>query len=357
MYLMFDELIPALIPIVYSAFLMLSFIYYWMTKKFEVYRFMHLLLILLLPFFLMLSLGGYTLGSAVVLWSIISPIGALLFDDAKHSRKWIVAFFVIVVISGLIQPLLRETINLSVNAITAFSVMNILGPGLLTLYMVFYFVQQRDIYQEQSETLLLNILPKEIAKQLKTGKETVASEYPNASILFADMVGFTPLSSTMSPVAVVELLNEIFTHFDVIVEKYNLEKIKTIGDAYMVASGIPRTRLDHATAIVNLAMDMQRYITQTTFANDLHVKFRIGINSGPVLAGVIGKKKFTYDVWGDTVNTASRMESHGDGGVIQITQTTYELIRDEFDCEPRGTVVVKGKGDMSVWAVTSNKTT
>jgi guanylate cyclase len=171
----------------------------------------------------------------------------------------------------------------------------------------------------------------------------------------AFMVDFTPMSTEKSPTAMVDLLNEIFTHFDGLVEQYDLEKIKTVGDCYMVAAGAPRPRIDHAQIIVKLALDMLEYVSSRDFHASRPVNFRIGINTGPVLAGVIGRKKFIYDLWGDTVNTASRMESHGQCGTIQITRETYEAIKDEFVCEPRGTVNVKGKGEMEVWLVLSAK--
>lgn len=154
----------------------------------------------------------------------------------------------------------------------------------------------------------------------------------------------------------VDLLNEIFSHFDTLVEKYNLEKFKTIGDCYMVAAGVPRPRTDHAQVLSRLALDMHAYIQSQTFNASRPVSFRIGINSGPVLAGVIGRKKFAYDLWGDVVNTASRMESQGTSGMIQITRNTYELIKNEFVCVPRGTIVVKGKGEMEVWYIVGEKT-
>jgi len=209
--------------------------------------------------------------------------------------------------------------------------------------------------QEKSENLLLNILPKEIAAILKNENRVIADHYPGASVLFADMVNFTPMSAEMSPTAMVELLNEIFSHFDSLVEKYDLEKIRTIGDSYMVAAGVPRPRLDHAQALAHLALDMCAFIKSRTFKASRPVDFRIGINSGPVIAGVIGRKKFVYDVWGDAVNLASRMESHGAGGAIQITEATYQLIKDEFKCEPRGTIAVKGKGEMNVWYIIDEK--
>ena len=153
----------------------------------------------------------------------------------------------------------------------------------------------------------------------------------------------------------VELLNEVFSFFDSLLDKYDVEKIRTIGDSYMVASGVPRGRADHAQALTRMALDMRDYITGHTFHNGHRLSFRLGINSGSVIAGVIGRRKFVYDVWGDAVNVASRMESHGLGGAVQVTRATYELIKDEFDCEPRGTVDVKGKGEMEVWLVMSAK--
>jgi adenylate cyclase len=151
------------------------------------------------------------------------------------------------------------------------------------------------------------------------------------------------------------LLNEAFSYFDSLLDKYNVEKIRTIGDSYMVVSGVPRRRADHAQALAHMALDMQKFIATHTFHNGQQVSFRIGINSGPVIGGVIGKRKFVYDVWGDPVNVASRMESHGVSGTIQITRATYELIKDDFVCESRGTVDVKGKGDMEVWLVLAAK--
>jgi adenylate cyclase len=158
------------------------------------------------------------------------------------------------------------------------------------------------------------------------------------------------MSAKMSPTDLVDLLNEVFSYFDNLVEKYDVEKIKTIGDCYMVASGVPRPRPDHAHVLARLALDMRQFVNQSKFGAH-KISLRIGINSGPVVAGVIGRKKFIYDLWGDAVNTASRMESHGSEGTIQITRATYELIKDDFVCEPRGTVYVKGKGEMEAWQI------
>ncbi len=207
--------------------------------------------------------------------------------------------------------------------------------------------------RRQADQLLLNILPRSIAEQLEYAPDRIVAEHvPSASVLFADLAGFTPLSAGMAAADVVQLLNEVFSAFDHLVEQRGLEKIKTIGDCYMVAAGVPEPRADHASILVDLALAMQDCVAGRLFmGNDL--RFRIGISSGPLVAGVIGRKKFIYDLWGDTVNTASRMESHGIGGRIQVTESTHSLIRSAFCCEPRGMIPVKGKGDMPTWFVLS----
>lgn len=204
--------------------------------------------------------------------------------------------------------------------------------------------------QEKSEALLLNILPQGIAAALKNGQRVIADRFDQVSILFADIVAFTPLSATLSPTELVQLLNAVFSSLDALVDAYGVEKIKTIGDCYMVAAGVPEPRPDHAHVLTYLALDIRDAIAQHEFHGQ-RLAFRIGINSGPAVAGVIGARKFSYDLWGDTVNTASRMESHGAPGCIQVTAATHALIQDAFICEPQGPISVKGKGSMPVWHV------
>lgn len=355
MYIFFNEPLAGAIPFSYGVISLLSIIHFGRTRQYHFFRFSQLALILLLPFFLMVALGGFVNGSAVVLWALICPLGAMLFDEHRQAPRWFLAFLGLVILSGFLQPYVRTDNNLSSALVIFFFVMNLIGVGSLVFLMVFYFVGQKNIFQQKSETLLLNILPKEIAAILKNESRTIADHYDEASVLFADMVGFTPLSAQLPPVEMVELLNEVFSFFDSLLDKYGVEKIRTIGDSYMVAAGVPRGRPDHAQALARMALDMRDYISTHTFRNSQRVSFRIGINSGSMIAGVIGRRKFVYDVWGDAVNIASRMESHGLGGAVQITQTTYELIKDEFVCEPRGTVNVKGKGEMEVWLVISAK--
>ncbi|MBD1827736.1 response regulator [Microcoleus vaginatus GB1-A2] len=211
------------------------------------------------------------------------------------------------------------------------------------------------VQQEQSEKLLLNILPKPIAERLKAEQSTIADSFAQVSVLFADIVGFTELSARMSPTELVKRLNVIFSHFDQLAEKYGVEKIKTIGDAYMVVGGLPTPRHDHAEAIAQMALGMQAKIAKLSAETGEKLAIRVGINSGPVVAGVIGVSKFTYDLWGDTVNVAARMEATGFAGSIQVTDVTYELLKDKYLFERRGVIPVKGKGDMMTYWLLQKK--
>jgi class 3 adenylate cyclase len=209
--------------------------------------------------------------------------------------------------------------------------------------------------REKAEQLLLNILPAPIAEELKQGNHTIAEGYAEVTVLFADIVGFTSLSSQISPDELVKLLNQVFSTFDALSERYGLEKIKTIGDSYMVAGGLPIPNKDHVEAIANMALDMQRAIAQLCFPPLDALSLRIGIHTGPVVAGVIGTKKFIYDLWGDTVNIASRMESNGSPGQIQVTEATYELLKDQYFLEKRGVISVKGRGEMTTYWLRDRK--
>jgi class 3 adenylate cyclase len=208
-----------------------------------------------------------------------------------------------------------------------------------------------DAERAESERLLLNILPEPVAQRLKTEPGIIADRYDSASVLFADIVGFTPLSETLTAEEMVEWLNEVYSAFDALVQKHGVEKIRTIGDGYMVAAGVPFPRKDHAAAITRLALDIRAYFEELPPVHGHATNFRIGINSGPLVGGVIGTHKFQYDLWGDAVNTAARMESHGVPGRIQITAATHELVKDQFSCEARGPIEVKGKGEMETWFV------
>ena len=242
----------------------------------------------------------------------------------------------------------------------------LLGANVIGMFTSYYlerytrrdFLQKYAIQEERdrADRLLYNILPERIAERLKRSQETIAEEFNSASVLFADLVNFTPISARFAPHEVVDMLNDLFSRFDELVDKYGVEKIQVVGDGYTVAAGVPTPRPDHATVLAQLALDMLDCVKTGNFLGGKHpVEIRIGLNSGSLLAGVIGHKKYFYAIWGDMVNTASRMESQGESGKIQITRATYELVKDEFECEYVGEIDVKGKGKMEVWHLLAKK--
>ncbi len=355
-YAFFGEFVAAAIPLSYAVISSLSIVTFALTRRYHFFRTSQLLLILFLPFLLMISLGGFISSSAVILWSLLAPLSAVLFTNPRQAIGWFLGYLGLVVLSGLLQPYVGLSNNLSPDIILFFFVINIASVSMIAFILLEYFVRQKDTYmrllrveQDKSEQLLLNVLPAEIASVLKNGDTSTAQQYDDVSILFADIVGFTPLSVQMTPCETVGLLNQVFTYFDSLVDKYDLEKIRTIGDSYMVVAGAPRQRRDHAQALARLALDMLGCSGKGALPGNQRLQFRIGINSGSVVAGVIGQSKFHYDVWSDAVNIASRMESHGMPDRIQIARPTYELIQDEFICEPRGVIDVKGRGEMETW--------
>jgi guanylate cyclase len=356
LYLAFDEPLAAAIPWTYALGVGASLFGFARTGRYRVFRFTQLTLILLLPFMLQLALGGFAEGSAVIIWSLLAPLGALAMWGRRQARHWLLGYIALVVGAQLIQVLLPTDNNLPEWVIASFFVGNLVGASGVAFFALHYFVGQKDhalellhIEQDKSERLLLNVLPKEIAQILKEDDQNIATRFPAITVLFADVVGFTPLSQDLPPEELVGVLNEVFSYFDSLVDRYHLEKIRTIGDSYMVASGVPVPREDHAHALARMALDVVGYAPPGTGPAALPLVFRLGMSSGPAVAGVIGRAKFQYDVWGDTVNTASRMESHGVPGKIQLSPSTYDLVKEDFLCEPRGLVEVKGKGPMETW--------
>jgi adenylate cyclase len=298
-----------------------------------------------LPFLLQWTLGGYVASSAVSLWALVAAIGTLFFFTARGSIPWFLAFLGLTVASGLLEPLVaRSPAPIPGGIRTAFFVLNVTGVSLTAYLLLQYAIRARDDAFARSEGLLLNVLPKSIAERLKREPGVIADAYSDVTVLFADVVDFTPFTERTEPKRVVGVLDQIFSEFDALAERHGIEKIKTIGDAYMVAAGLPDRRPDHAEAMAEMALDMRDAFTRVCRPLGVDLAIRIGIDSGPVIAGVIGRHKFTYDLWGDTVNTASRMESQGVPGAIQVSDATYRLLRDRYDFEDRGEIEIKGKG-------------
>jgi adenylate cyclase len=344
------------IALLYAAISVGSILLFARLRDFRLLLRIQLAAILLAPTLSMAPIGGFLPAGGVGIWGIMAPLGALVFNGVRSGVRWFVAFVAVFLASGFIGIALGIPSPLPVWFSSTMLALNVAVGGTMVFTLLALFAKQRAealaalrVEQERAEGLLLNILPGSIAQRLKAHPGTIADQFTAASVLFADVVGFTPRSENLSAAEVVGLLDRLFGQFDTLAERYGLEKIKTIGDSYMVAAGVPEPRADHARALAGLALDMVQATRPDQAVGDLGLELRVGINSGPVVAGVIGRKRFLYDLWGDAVNIASRMESQGTPGQIQITRATYELIEDEFVCESRGTVSVKGKGDMETW--------
>ena len=345
------------VPLGYSAVLVAAIVVFSRTRDFGTFLRVSQLAILFAPTVSMIPLGGFLDAGGVGLWGILAPLAALVFSNVRSAVRWYVAYVLVFLGSGLAGELLGG-VSPTVPRwfTTTMLALNVVVCGTIVFTLLAVFARQRrdavtELRAEQAkaESLLLNILPQSIAERLRVETRTIADQFSSASILFADVVDFTPLAERLPPTEVVALLDHLFSHFDVLAERYGVEKIKTIGDCYMVAAGVPSPRSDHARVLGLMALDMQTAMSSVDEIGHLGLELRVGINSGPVVAGVIGRKRFLYDLWGDAVNTASRMESHGSSGRIQITRATKELLGDEFVCEPRGTIPIKGKGEIEAW--------
>lgn len=345
MYLALAKPWSALVPLCISVATVPTIARFVATKRLGLLPVPFLGLGILLPLLLQLSLGGYLYGSAVVMWAFMAPLFSLLVRPARETWVWLAAFFGDLVLAALLDSTAMNSAKpLPTAAILILFALNIAGIGSLTFGALSYFRMQRDAAERRSEELLLNVLPEPIAARLKRGQEPIADHYDDISVLFADLAGFTVRSAHETPAATVAVLNEVFSVFDDLVRRYGLEKIRTIGDSYMVAAGAPVARPDHLSAICEMALDLQRAVERLNRDKDWDLSFRVGINCGPAVAGIVGRQKFHYDVWGDTVNLASRMESHGLPDRIQVTEAVYERLKSEFVFERRGFIEVKGKG-------------
>ncbi|MGH9270228.1 MAG: adenylate/guanylate cyclase domain-containing protein [Ilumatobacteraceae bacterium] len=345
------------VPLAYFAVLLGAVLVFARTRSFAQLLLVAQVAILLAPTVSMIPLGGFVDSGGVGLWGILAPLGALVFSEVRTAVRWYVAYLVVFLGSGIAGEL-HGGVEPHVPAwfTTTMLALNITVGGTIVFTLLALFAGQRRAAiaalreeQARAENLLLNVLPRSIADQLKAQTQPIADHFNSASILFADVVDFTPLAERLPAVEVVGVLDHLFSHFDALAERYELEKIKTIGDCYMVAAGVPTSRPDHAQALAHMALDMQAAMGAVDELGHLGLKLRVGINSGAVVAGVIGRKRFLYDLWGDAVNTASRMESHGTAGRIQVTAATKELLEEEFVVESRGSIPIKGKGVMEAW--------
>jgi len=313
------------------------------------------------------SIGSSVTSSGVMLWALLAPIGALVVSGWRESIPWFFAYMVMTIISGVFDYFLSTggEDGIALKTIGVFFALNFAAMSSIIYFLVRYFVvemekikNQLDVNhellvneQEKSERILSNVLPAHIAQRLKADESQIADGYADLTVMFADLVNFTQLTESLSPAQMVRLLNKIFSSFDDISDKYGVEKIKTIGDAYMAAgglavSGLNRSKSNYTEDIVNMAMEMKVLVTSHPDFAKYHLDLHCGIATGPVVAGVIGTKRYMYDLWGDTVNVASRLTHEAGHGMILVDKMTYNRIREQYTFDPPLSTNIKGKGDM-----------
>lgn len=361
-------------PFVFQLLLAANMLYFFKSGNFDLFRYSQLALFLFAPFALQWSIGNFISASGASLWGLLAPIGAVLIFGVRESLAWFIAFIFLTALSGVFDFVLADSvanvgIKIPVRTSVFFFALNFAAISTIVYLLLRYASQEREKATEQlhqahlllqeeqdrSEKLLLNILPGEVAERLKHDQNTIADGFADVTVMFADIVNFTRVAEHLTPQQVFAMLNRIFSSFDELAEQHGMEKIKTIGDAYMVAGGLNNERADYSVAIADLALAMRDLLQRDFNVNDRHLELRIGIGTGPVVAGVVGKKKFIYDLWGDTVNLASRITSEGVPGMIQVDETTWRRLRDHFDFHEPQTIYLKGKGNTVVYRLLGRK--
>lgn len=347
------------LPLICQLLSAISIAIYWKTGNLAFLRVFQLSLFLFVPFVMQWAIGDFVSSSGVMLWAVLAPIGALIFHGEKESLPWIVAYLIFTGVSGALDYylLVDRHLKLPLQIVAVFFVLNFAAISTIIYYLVRHFIREKahsrlalEAEQARSEKLLLNILPAPIAERLKREERTIADGYADVCVLFADLVNFTKLSEEMSPNQIVALLNQIFSAFDQLADKHGLEKIKTIGDAYMVAGGLNhRGDHDYVIATAEMAKDMHAAVAQLTPSGREPLALRVGIATGPAVAGVIGTRKFIYDLWGDTVNIASRIHGEAAVNTTLVDTTTYKRLYSRYAFSEPRRVALKGKGDVQVF--------
>lgn len=357
----------ATIPFAFQLLLAGNLAIYLKSGNFAVFRSTQLGLFLFMPFFAQWAIGNFITASGLSLWGLLAPIGAILFIGVRESAAWFFAYLFLTALTGFFDYYLADAFavtqqSVPVHTSMIFFSLNFAAVSAIVYLLLRYASHEKQkaqhrleeahqllmLEQERSERLLLNILPGPVAERLKQNDQTIADGFADVTVMFADIVNFTRVAEGLTPQQVFAMLNRIFYRFDELAEKHGLEKIKTIGDAYMVAGGLNTEREDYSAAIADMALDMIEVLHTDFAVNAQHIEVRIGIGTGPVVAGVVGKKKFIYDLWGDTVNIASRITSEGTPGTIQVDEITYRRLRPKFAFEEPQTIFFKGKGPMTI---------
>lgn len=366
----FSATLPYLFQLVLAGNLAL----YIRLGNFDFFRLSQLALFLFAPFVMQWSIGNFITGSGIILWGLLAPFGAILFFGVRESVAWFFAWVFFTALTGVFDFLLADAhasqkLAISLRTSVVFFALNFIAVATIIYVLLRYSIQEKHKIQQRleeahwqllaeqyrSEKLLLNILPAPVAERLKNAEQTIADGFPAATVMFADLVNFTRVAAAMTPEQVFGMLNSIFSAFDDLCERFGLEKIKTIGDAYMAAGGLNTTTSDHTIAIADFALAMQAILHRDYRVNAAHMEVRIGISTGPVIAGVVGKHKFIYDVWGDTVNLASRITSNGLPGTIHCDAATQERLAAHFDFATPQRINLKGKGEMTIYRLLGRK--
>ncbi len=353
------------VPLLYQLVSVASLVHYFRTRKFEVFRFVQLSLFLFAPFIMQWSIGSAVTSSGVMLWALLAPIGALVVLGWRESIPWFIAYLVMTAISGFFDYYLASggTAGVSMKTIGVFFALNFAAMSSIIYFLVRHFVLESDKIrvqldrqhqllaeeQKKSERVLLNVLPDSIAQRLKNEAGLIADGHADVTVMFTDLVNFTQLTESLPPEQLVGLLNTIFSGFDELCEKHGVEKIKTIGDAYMAVGGLNREHGNYTKNIADLALEMRQYMNDHPELSRFKLGIHTGIATGPVVAGVIGTKRFIYDLWGDTVNIASRLTDEAVKDMIQVDRTTYNRIRYDYTFDSPATIHVKGKGEMAMY--------
>lgn len=358
------------VPLVYQLISVASLVYYFKTKRFEPFRFVQLGLFLFTPFIMQWSIGSSVTASGVTLWALLAPVGALVASSWRESIPWFFAYIMLTILSGVFDYFLASgQPGVPMQTISVFFAINFAAMSSIIYFLIRHFVMEMDKIkiqldqqhqllaeeQKKSERVLFNVLPSSIADRLKNHPGLIADGHADVTVMFADLVNFTQLAESLSPNQMVALLNSVFSGFDELSEKYGVEKIKTVGDAYMVVGGLNNGKSDYTSNIADLALEMREFVVHHPELSRFKLGIHSGIATGPVVAGVIGTKRFIYDLWGDTVNIASRLTDEAIEGVIQVDKTTYNRIRHNFVFEPPATIHMKGKGDAMIHRLTARQ--
>ncbi len=358
---------PSNVPLAYQAISVASLVYFHKSRNFAVFRAIQLSLFLFAPFVMQWSIGSSVTSSGVMLWALLAPVGAVVVAGWRESIPWFFAYVVLTAVSGYFDYELTGGLQngIPLKTIGVFFALNFVAISSIIYFLIRYFVletekmksevklkhQQLVEEQEKSEQLLCNVLPTHIAQRLKSKPGLIADGYADVTVMFADLVNFTQLTEEMSPEQMVSLLNTVFSWLDSFSEKYGLDKIKTIGDAYMVAGGLTRENQNYVANIANMALEIREFVRTHPDLVKRDLAIHIGIATGPVVAGVIGTKRIIYDLWGDTVNIASRLTDEASGGNIRVDKATYNRLRKEYQFDQQGITHLKGKGDMATYGL------